>query len=289
MDSALFKKQAKTALKGKTGTFALAFLILLCVELVVVCPFAATIILTDDLESSSFFVFFFASYFLMLAFMTVVFPLFIMTFIKGIIKAAELPESEEFTFKSFWSGLKGSACGIGNFWWTALWTYLWELLCLLPLIFVVVIVALGIEETEELYLIVGSVVIASYFGAIFVVINRSIAYSMNWFVLAKKPETGVLEAMNISKKITKGHKGELFGLSFSFIGWFILCMFTVGLLLLWLMPYYCMTMYNAFNYLIENYNKSNNEPLSSNSNEYDSEDPYFANNLIPPQKPESEE
>ena len=290
MDRAQLKEKARTALKGKMGPFVLAFIVFLCAELVIICPFTASIILEENLDStsSSFFISFIATYILFLAFMIVGFPVFLMTFIKGIKKAAELPESEKFTFKSIWSGLKGSSCGIGNMWWTVLWTYLWEMLCMLPaLLLIIFVIATGNEDTEQYDFIVGLAAIICYFAAIFVMINRSIAYSMNWFVLAKTPDTGVVEAMNISKKLTKGHKLELFGLNFSFIGWFILCMLTCGLLILWLMPYFLMTQYNAFNYLTEEYSKSNNEPLSDNS--YDSENPYFANNMIPQEKPETEE
>lgn len=254
MDRAQLKEEARTTLKGKMIPFVLAFVVFLCAELVIIAPFTASIIFSGNPDSTpnSFIVSFIISYLLILAFMIVAFPMYLMTFIKGITKAAELPESEKFTFKGFWSGLKGSSCGIGNFWWTFLWTYLWELLCLLPVIILVLVaIACGIEETENYYFLVGLVAIIGYFGAIFAVINRSIAYSMNWFVLAKRPATGAVEAMNISKKITKGHKRELFVLNLSFIGWFILSMFTCGLLLLWVMPYFFMTQYYAFRYLVE--------------------------------------
>ena len=290
MNRTLLKKQAKKALKGKMGPFILVFIIFFCIELVIVSPFTGAIILEEDFDSvsSSSFMIFILSYLLIMAFMIVAVPVFTMTFIKGITKAAELPESEKFTFKTIWGGLKGSSCGIGNCWWTALWTFIWEFLCLLPIILLLFIIFVtGNEDDDSYNFIIGLVAIISYCAAVFAIMNRSIAYSMNWFVLAKTPDVGVVEAMNISKKITKGHKLELFGLYLSFICWFILSVLTFGLLLLWVMPFYCMTQYNAFKYFSEEYNKSNNESLSSNTD--DSDNPYFASNLIPSQKPETEE
>jgi uncharacterized membrane protein len=47
-------------------------------------------------------------------------------------------------------------------------------------------------------------------------------YSMAFFVMADKPDTGVLEALRESKRIMKGNKFKLFRLQFSFIGWVFL-------------------------------------------------------------------
>jgi uncharacterized membrane protein len=46
-----------------------------------------------------------------------------------------------------------------------------------------------------------------------------------------------MDALRRSKDLTKGYKGRLFGLYLSFIGWAILCIFTLGIGYLWLVPY----------------------------------------------------
>ena len=46
-----------------------------------------------------------------------------------------------------------------------------------------------------------------------------------------------MEALNMSKAQTRGHKWELFVLDLSFIGWSILCSLTLGILSIWIMPY----------------------------------------------------
>lgn len=62
-------------------------------------------------------------------------------------------------------------------------------------------------------------------------------YSMAPYLMAQNPNLGVMEAINMSKKMMMGHKGRLFILELSFIGWAILCVFTLGIGYLWLFPY----------------------------------------------------
>ena len=62
-------------------------------------------------------------------------------------------------------------------------------------------------------------------------------YSMAPYIMAEHPEIGVREAVNMSKQMMAGHKGRLFGLLFSFIGWALLCTITLGIGNLWLNPY----------------------------------------------------
>ena len=57
------------------------------------------------------------------------------------------------------------------------------------------------------------------------------------FIMAEKPELSYKEAIDISKKMTKGHKGELITLDLSFIGWFCLTILTLGILSIYVEPY----------------------------------------------------
>ncbi|CAK6477153.1 DUF975 family protein [Peribacillus castrilensis] len=68
-------------------------------------------------------------------------------------------------------------------------------------------------------------------------IIKAIAYSQQFFLLKDHPEYTVLEAITESKKRMKGLKWKYFLMHLSFIGWGILCMFTLGIGLLWLIPY----------------------------------------------------
>ncbi len=76
---------------------------------------------------------------------------------------------------------------------TAIFTFLWSLLFFIP----------GI--------------IASY------------RYAMAPFIQAEHPEYTASESIDASKQMMDGHKWELFCLDLSFIGWSLLCIFTLGI------------------------------------------------------------
>lgn len=84
---------------------------------------------------------------------------------------------------------------------TSIFTFLWSLLLIIP----------GI--------------IASY------------RYAMAPFIQAEHPEYTASESINASKQMMDGHKWELFCLDFSFIGWSLLCIFTLGIGNLFLSAY----------------------------------------------------
>lgn len=62
-------------------------------------------------------------------------------------------------------------------------------------------------------------------------------YAMMPYLMAEFPDLGALDAMRESKRLMTGNKWRLFCLEFSFIGWAILCIFTLGIGMLWLLPY----------------------------------------------------
>lgn len=62
-------------------------------------------------------------------------------------------------------------------------------------------------------------------------------YSMSFYILADNPDMGIMEAINESKKMMRGNKWKFFCLNLSFIGWGILCLLTLGIGFLWLLPY----------------------------------------------------
>jgi uncharacterized membrane protein len=63
------------------------------------------------------------------------------------------------------------------------------------------------------------------------------AYSQTYYILTEDKNIGVNEAIKKSRAIMKGNKWKLFLLMLRFIGWGILCIFTLGIGLLWLIPY----------------------------------------------------
>ena len=63
------------------------------------------------------------------------------------------------------------------------------------------------------------------------------SYAMTEFILAEHPDLTASEAIAQSKEMMTGNRWRLFCLHISFIGWDILCAFTLGIGNLWLRPY----------------------------------------------------
>lgn len=68
-------------------------------------------------------------------------------------------------------------------------------------------------------------------------IIAALRYSQAFFILRENPKIEVMEAIRQSKEMMKGHKGRLFVLYISFIGWAILACIPFGLGFIWLYPY----------------------------------------------------
>ena len=68
-------------------------------------------------------------------------------------------------------------------------------------------------------------------------IIKTFSYAMTPFILEENPDLSANDAIDRSRAMMKGHKFDLFWLLLSFIGWGILCIFTLGIGLLWLTPY----------------------------------------------------
>lgn len=68
-------------------------------------------------------------------------------------------------------------------------------------------------------------------------IVKGYAYAMTPYVMNDHPELDVDDCIHESRMMMKGYKWKLFCMDLSFIGWAILCLFTLGIGLLWLQPY----------------------------------------------------
>lgn len=92
----------------------------------------------------------------------------------------------------------------------------------------------------------GSIVFSSFItliGAILYLISiiwftiKSYYYQLAYVVSADQPNLTSKEVVNRSEEMMKGNRGKLFCLQFSFIGWAILAVLTIGIGYLWLLPY----------------------------------------------------
>ena len=67
---------------------------------------------------------------------------------------------------------------------------------------------------------------------------KSYSYAMSNFILADNPTMSANDAITASRKMMDGNKWRLFCLDFSFIGWYLLCGLTFGLLTFFVEPYH---------------------------------------------------
>lgn len=122
----------------------------------------------------------------------------------------KLYHKESIQISDIFSGIPFFLKCFGLFLWMELWTTLWTFLFVIP-------------------------------GII-----KSYSYSMAFYCLVENPELSIRQALNESKRLTKGRKFDLFVLQLSFIGWAFLAMFTFGFGMLFLIPYMNLTTYCAF-------------------------------------------
>lgn len=102
----------------------------------------------------------------------------------------------------FSKGFSNYGRKLGGMLWMGLWVYLWSMLFVIP----------GIIKT--------------------------FAYSMTPYILANEPDVEATKALKLSMRMTDGHKGEIFVMMLSFIGWELLSGMTFGILeLVYVGPY----------------------------------------------------
>ena len=81
-------------------------------------------------------------------------------------------------------------------------------------------------------------------------IVKSYAYSMAYYIKVDHTEYEWRKCLKESEALTKGHKGELFVLDLSFIGWLIVGSLCLGVGVLWVAPYMDLTKANFYNDLV---------------------------------------
>lgn len=92
-------------------------------------------------------------------------------------------------------------------------------------------------------------------------IIKGLAYAQTFFIINENPEFTGKQAIDASQEMMRGHKGELFLLQLSFIGWFLLVLPTFGLILFYLEPYYKATMAEYYRYLRDGQNQEAYNPF----------------------------
>jgi uncharacterized membrane protein len=178
--------------------------------------------------------------------------------------------SEEVTLGDFFKSFSIWKKAIGSALYQFLFIFLWELAIILPVgIIGGITAAFVVGEYEQVSIILFIILFVAYIFAIVFIYRKVYQYSQMFYLVADKPETAkIKESLKTSIKMTKGYKRKLFLLDLSFIGWAILCVLTLGILTLWILPYYYMTKINAYNFLRKVNNLDEEKiPLESPTNE----------------------
>lgn len=100
--------------------------------------------------------------------------------------------------------------------------------------------------------IFGVIGLILYIVALVWAIMKSYYYSLAYIIAADKPELDAKQAVEESKRLMTGNRGKLFFLQFSFIGWAILTVLTLGIGYLWLLPYIQFSMFAFYKQLSGN-------------------------------------
>ncbi len=112
-------------------------------------------------------------------------------------------------------------------------------------------------QNIALYLIGNALTIAS----IVITYMFGLLVSQIYFLYLDDTQKSVMEVFRESLSMMKGHKGRLFYLQVSFIGWLLLCFITWGVLLLYVQPYMVTT-------FAEFYRNLKGEPLWISTESY---------------------
>ena len=160
-------------------------------------------------------------------------------------------------FSDYTRGFSFSTKSLLLAFWKLLWYFLWSLLSLIPGIIFIIVASVISSKTGW-----GS--IENIRNIAFIILNLAFwlvysikyySYSQAEYAIIDDERVGVLSSLKISKKITKGHKFQLFYLDLTYIIWIIAGIF-IPVVRIFILPYYRITKYLAYRTLLENYSNS---------------------------------
>ena len=260
------KEKAKIQLKPYAKTARLACLFFYLIGLCISVPyFIITKNTTNQFENSASRIVTLI-YILYGGFLSPVLNMAYFALIAQIAKQSEAEEKKALSLKDYFSNFRLGLKGIGNYWWTSLWEFLWCMAIILPAV-IVIIIPLVILESNNIISSEVSATVLPFFIILCiypVMIYKMLSYCLNTYAIADDNETEVGEAMDISKELTKGHRWELFKFYLSFIGWYILILVTLGIATIWINPYINLSVFNFYKELEAQHNTPSAEPQTTN-------------------------
>lgn len=86
---------------------------------------------------------------------------------------------------------------------------------------------------------VVNLLITVLWGLLFIIpgIIKALSFSMSYFIMIDNPTLDYNKVREQSVELTRGNKGKIFRIYMSFIGWYILSIFTFGILMFFVHPY----------------------------------------------------
>ncbi|MBO4532101.1 MAG: DUF975 family protein [Treponema sp.] len=257
-DREKYKQFARQQIAGRRKTATLAVLIVVVISLLFSIPESRLNYSWDELKMAAS-----TSFSDLLNYinnsgksnpLTFVFSLIqtIISFITGIAIASFFltysRSPEPVSLKVFFEGFNKWGRGILAGLWQTLWFVIWMLavlaaglLLMIPLLFIIP----GADSTVNL---LSSILVIACFV---VIIIKAIEYSHHIYLVAEFPELGIIKALKISIRITKGHRAEIFAVHLTFIGYYVLSFLTLGLAQIWFKPYTEMTFINIYHALLK--------------------------------------
>lgn len=185
---------------------------------------------------------------------------FVLTFVcvRIYIRLSQSPDKVSFSdyLQNFNYWGRGILVGL----WKFLWLIIWSLI-ILPITFICAFIIVMFETPKIMaggdineILIAPTLILTVIILILLTIIRivKGLSYSMAELIAAEHEKCTITQALNISKKITKGHKKELFLMYLSFILWYLLCIITLNIASLWVSPYISMTKVNAYHALLKN-------------------------------------
>lgn len=156
-----------------------------------------------------------------------------------IISFIKLKREEEVSAFGF---LKDGFSRFGKSWGIWAHTLLKLLLPIICLVFVIVLMAVLISVNvviSEAGFSIGLILlfVVLYIATLIYVVSRSFLYVLAYYIGYDEPNLSSGECVKKSEKLMKGNRGSYFLLELSFIGWAILAVLSLGIGMLWLIPY----------------------------------------------------
>lgn len=164
--------------------------------------------------------------------------------------ALRLSRNEEFDCKVLLEGSHSWLRVICFYLLRTIYTALWSFALAIPMSLVVSPLLLaGIDGAFPQELAIAVLGLLSVALSVFV----SLRYWGGFFVLMDHPEMSATEALNHTKLLCHHHRWELFKLELSFLPTYVLCAITLGILMIWKLPYIMATYAHTYHHLTISY------------------------------------